>query len=75
MLVLTRKIDESIILGKDIELKVLGIEEGKVKIGISAPKTVEIYRKEVYNAIGEENKSALAPVQSVEKLKGLFKDK
>ncbi|KAB3526642.1 carbon storage regulator CsrA [Alkaliphilus serpentinus] len=72
MLVLTRKTDESIVLGKDIEIKILGIEEGKVKVGISAPKNIEIYRKEVYLTIEEENKAASKP-QNLDQLKGLFK--
>jgi len=58
MLVLTRKPEESIILGGNIEIKVLGIEDGKVKIGIKAPREVDIYRKEVYLEIQEENKQA-----------------
>ncbi len=58
MLVLTRKPEESIVLGSDIEIKVLGIEDGKVKLGIKAPKNVEIHRKEVYLEIQKENKEA-----------------
>ncbi|MBM7615372.1 carbon storage regulator CsrA [Alkaliphilus hydrothermalis] len=73
MLVLTRKNDESIMLGKDIEIKVLGIEEGKVKLGISAPKTVEIYRKEIYLEIQEENKNAISTRSDLGQLKNLFK--
>ncbi|KAB3539671.1 carbon storage regulator CsrA [Alkaliphilus pronyensis] len=73
MLVLTRKVDESIILGKNIEVKVLGIDEGKIKIGISAPKDVEIYRKEIYLEIQEENKEASTHKQNIDQLKDLFK--
>ncbi|SDY61951.1 MULTISPECIES: carbon storage regulator CsrA [Tindallia] len=58
MLVLTRKPEESIVLGNDIEIKILSLEEGKVKIGIKAPKHVEIHRKEVYLEIQKENKEA-----------------
>ncbi|SNS49147.1 carbon storage regulator, CsrA [Anaerovirgula multivorans] len=58
MLVLARKQEESIMLGKDIEIKILSIEEDRVKIGISAPKNIEIFRKEVYIEIQEENKAA-----------------
>jgi len=58
MLVLTRKKDESIVIGDNIEIKIVGIEEGKVRLGISAPKDVEIHRKEVYVDIQEENKKA-----------------
>ncbi|SCY86841.1 carbon storage regulator CsrA [Alkaliphilus peptidifermentans] len=73
MLVLTRKIDESIVLGNNIEVKVLGIEEGKVKIGISAPKDIEIYRKEIYLEIQEENKTASGQKQNLDQLKDIFK--
>ena len=58
MLVLTRKLEESIILGKNIEIKILAVEDGKVKLGISAPKDIEIYRKEIYAEVQEENVSA-----------------
>lgn len=60
-------------LGKDIEIKVLGIEEGKVKLGISAPKDVEIYRKEIYIEIQEANKDAISTKTDLDQLKNLFK--
>lgn len=58
MLVITRKIDESLIIDEDIEIVVLGIEDGKVKLGIEAPKTKKIYRKEIFEAIKKENQEA-----------------
>lgn len=58
MLVLTRKSNESIIINGNIEIKVIEIEDGKVKLGIDAPKEIEIHRKEVYEEIQEENKKA-----------------
>jgi carbon storage regulator len=58
MLVLTRKRDESIIIGEDIEITIIGIDGDQVKIGIKAPKNVEILRKEIYLAIQEENRQA-----------------
>lgn len=58
MLVLTRKSNQSIMIGPDIELKVLAIEGEQVKLGIVAPRHVEIHRKEIYMAIQEENKAA-----------------
>ncbi|AEH46411.1 carbon storage regulator CsrA [Parageobacillus thermoglucosidasius] len=58
MLVLTRKKDESIIIGDSIEIKVLAIEGEQIKLGIIAPKHIDIYRKEIYTAIQEENKQA-----------------
>lgn len=75
MLVLARKQEESIMLGKDIEIKILSIEEDRVKIGISAPKDVEIYRKEVYLEIQEENKAARLQTTDFTELKDVFKKK
>ena len=63
MLVLTRKEDESIIIGDDIEVKVLDIKENQVKLGIIAPRKVAVHRQEVYLAIQEENTKAAAPEQ------------
>lgn len=59
MLVLTRKQNESIVVGKDIEIKILAIEDGKVKVGIEAPRDIEIFRKEIYVEIENENVSAV----------------
>jgi len=73
MLILTRKLDESIMLGNDIEVKVLGIEDGKVKIGIDAPRDVDIFRKEIYMEIQEENKEAAVEQKDLSSLKDLFK--
>lgn len=59
MLILTRKIDESIIIDGNIEIKIVELDDGKVKIGIEAPRHIEIFRKELYERIEEENKSAV----------------
>lgn len=58
LLVLTRKEGESIIIGDDIVVQVVSIEDGRVKLGITAPKDVTIHRYEVYKSIQEENKKA-----------------
>ena len=58
MLVLTRKKNEAIQIGDDIEIKVLGMEGDQVKLGIEAPKSVDIHRKEVYLDIKEQNNAA-----------------
>ena len=55
MLVLSRKINESIIIGDDVEVKIVAIEKDHVKFGISAPQHVSIYRKELYDDIQQEN--------------------
>jgi carbon storage regulator len=58
MLVLARKKEESIIIDDEIEVSIVDIKGDQVKLGINAPKRVKIYRKEVYQAIQEENKKA-----------------
>jgi carbon storage regulator len=58
MLVLSRQIDETIMIGDDIEVTVVDIRGDKVRLGISAPKAVAVHRKEVYEAIRKENKAA-----------------
>lgn len=71
MLALSRKKDEAIIINNDIEIKIIEVKGDQVKIGISAPKSVPIYRKEVYLQIQEANKEAANSV-SMEALKNLF---
>nr|WP_309098564.1 carbon storage regulator CsrA [Fredinandcohnia onubensis] len=58
MLVLTRKINEAIKIGDDIELTILSISGDQIKIGIDAPRHVEIHRKEIYLDIQNENNNA-----------------
>lgn len=58
MLALSRKKGESIIFNNDIELTVLEIKGDQVKLGVTAPKSVPVYRKEVYLQIQEENREA-----------------
>jgi carbon storage regulator len=64
MLVLTRKLKEAIQIGDDIEITVLAIQGDQVKLGINAPKHVEIHRKEVYLTIQAENSAASHASQS-----------
>ncbi|MGD6794229.1 carbon storage regulator CsrA [Metabacillus indicus] len=58
MLVLTRKTGEAIKIGDDIEISVISISGDQVKIGINAPKHIDIHRKEIYLSIQEENNKA-----------------
>jgi carbon storage regulator len=58
MLVLTRKTGEAIQIGEDIEISVISVKGDQVKLGINAPKNVEIHRKEIYLTIQEENTEA-----------------
>ena len=71
MLILNRKIGESIILGDDIEIRILEVQDGKIKIGIEAPKDVTILRKEVYDEVIEENKNSLVIDEAIETLEML----
>ena len=73
MLVLSRQKDETIIIGDDIEITVVDIRGDKVRIGVSAPKSISVHRKEVYDAIRRENREA-AQVKP-EDLSGLGKAK
>lgn len=73
MLALSRKINESIMLGNDIEVIILEIKGDQVKIGIKAPKTVPIFRKEIYLQIQEENKKAAEQNADRETLENIFK--
>lgn len=56
MLVLSRKKNETIIIGHDVEITVVEVLSGKVRLGINAPKEVSVHRKEIYEAIQEERK-------------------
>ncbi|KOP77745.1 carbon storage regulator CsrA [Lysinibacillus sp. FJAT-14745] len=70
MLVLSRKKDESIMIGDQIEIKILAVEGEQIKIGIVAPKTVKVHRSEVFEAIQAQNKEALSASTSfLERLK------
>ncbi|HAX72178.1 MAG TPA: carbon storage regulator [Firmicutes bacterium] len=59
MLVVTRKPGESLIIGDDIEIKIIDLENGKIKIGIEAPKNIKIMRKEVIDEVKAQNEEAL----------------
>ena len=54
MLILTRRINETLIIGDDVKITVLNIQGNQVRIGIDAPKSVSVHREEIYNKIQEE---------------------
>lgn len=72
MLVLSRQRDETIMIGDEIEITVVDIRGDKVRLGINAPRVVQVHRKEVYEAIKRENAEA-AQVQ-LDDLKGANKN-
>ena len=71
MLALTRKKGESLVVNNNIEITVLEIRGHQIKIGISAPKNVPVYRKEVYLQIQKENEASLK-ADGLEALKNLL---
>jgi carbon storage regulator len=72
MLVLSRKKGEAIVIGDNIELTVIGVEGDTVKLGIVAPKEVEVYRKELYLSIQQYNKEASNQALKLDGLKELL---
>jgi len=72
MLALSRKKDEAIVINNNVEITIIEIKGDQVKLGISAPKSVPIYRKEVYLQIQEANQAA-ANDGAMEALKNLLK--
>lgn len=72
MLALSRKLGESIIIDNDIEITILEVKGDQVKVGISAPKSVSIYRKEIYLQIQESNQEAAKSEILAEDIKNLF---
>lgn len=71
MLALSRKKNEAIVINNNIEITILEVKGEQVKIGISAPKEVPVYRKEVYVQIQDANKEA-TNVEGIDALKGLL---
>jgi carbon storage regulator len=69
MLVLSRQRDETIMIGDDIELTIVDIRGDKVRIGIEAPSSIAVHRKEVYEAIKRENEQAATYRGGLEELK------
>lgn len=59
MLILSRKIDEKIRIGEDIIITLIDVHGDQVKIGVEAPKSVKVFRQEVFDAIQNENKAAV----------------
>lgn len=58
MLVLTRKTDESIMIGDDVQIKVVSVDGNKVRLGITAPREVQVHRLEIYEEIQTEREKS-----------------
>lgn len=63
MLILTRRIKETLMIGDDTSITILGVQGNQVRIGIDAPKETEVHREEIYNLIQKEKQSAAAGQQ------------
>jgi len=76
MLVLTRKTNQSIMIGDDVEVSVLAVSRDKIRLGITAPRDIPVFRKEVYLSIKQEQVSADAGAnkQVEQALDGLSND-
>lgn len=64
MLVLTRKVDEDILVGDGITIKVISINKNQVKLGIEAGDSIKIYRKEIYQAVSKSNNESVHPLHA-----------
>lgn len=71
MLVLSRKLNEKIIIDDQIEITVVSIENGKVQLGIEAPKEIEIMRKELLEDVKEENQKAVKNKKLLDQLNNI----
>ena len=74
MLILSRKVNERIMIGDDISISVIEVRGDQVRIGVDAPKNVKVFRLEVYDEIRNENKAASLSVSSIPNI-GLAKVK
>jgi carbon storage regulator len=59
MLILSRKVNEKIMIGDDIAVSIIEIRGDQVRLGVEAPKTIKVFRREVFDAIEEENRAAV----------------
>ncbi len=76
MLVLTRRRGEGVVIGPDIRIVVLGIKNGQVRLGIEAPRTIEVHRDEVCVRIQDENQlAACSPVVPLDVFRRLLRSK
>ena len=61
MLILTRRVGETLMVGDDVTVTVLGVKGNQVRIGVNAPKDVAVHREEIYDRIRKENENNSAP--------------
>lgn len=76
MLVLSRYLNQTIMIGDDIEVSIVDIKGDQVRIGIKAPREIKVYRKEIYEAISKENIDAASNRNvDIKSIETLFNDK
>ncbi|HEX6512351.1 MAG TPA: carbon storage regulator CsrA [Chloroflexota bacterium] len=68
MLILTRKINERVLIGDEVEITVLKVSKDKVKLGIKAPESIMIQRNELLMSVGEENRRAAGALSGLDRL-------
>jgi carbon storage regulator len=73
MLILSRRLGESVTIGDDIVVTVVGISGNQIRLGINAPKAVRVLREEIYKTIQKENQSAATAADPGSRLKGALK--
>ncbi len=66
MLIITRRAGERIMVGDDIVVEVMEIAGNSVRVGITAPRSIPVYREEIYTAVRDENRAAAADSESAE---------
>ena len=66
MLILTRRIGETLMIGDDITVTVLDVKHGQVRIGVNAPKEIAVHREEIYNKIENQKQSRSAWIGELE---------
>lgn len=75
MLILSRKVDEKIKIGNDISIQIISVSGDQVKIGVDAPKSVKVFRQEVFDDIQKQNKEAAAGSATLDALANLLEGK
>ncbi|WP_455210813.1 carbon storage regulator CsrA [Kaarinaea lacus] len=70
MLILTRRVGESLIIGDDVTVTVLGVKGNQVRIGVDAPKTVSVHREEIYERIQKEKQGESTEQQPADQAAG-----